>query len=58
MKKRATKVWVRIIQGLPLAGVVGATFSPLSRLGQQFVVLVVLVWIEVFFLAECIFINR
>ncbi len=58
MKKRVTKVWVRIIQGLPLAGVIGATFSPLSRLGQQFIVLVVLVWIEVFFLAECFLINQ
>ncbi len=58
MKKRVTKFWVRIVQGLPLAGVIGATFSPLSRLGQQFIVLVVLVWIEVFFLAECLLINR
>jgi len=58
MKKRSSKVWVRIVQGLPLAGAVGVAFSPLTRLEQQFVVLIVLVWIQVFFLAECFLISH
>ncbi len=58
MRKRSAKIWLWIVQGLPLAGAVGAAFSPLTRLGGQFVMLIVLVWIQVFFLAECFFFNR
>ncbi len=58
IKKRSSKVWVWMVQGLPLAGAVGATFSPLNRLGAQFVMLIVLIWIQVFFLAEFLLFNR
>ena len=46
------------MQGLPFAGTVAASFLPLQRLGQQFLVLVVLVWLQVFFIFECFLINK
>jgi hypothetical protein len=41
------------IQGLPLAAVVGSSLLPVQRSGQQFLVLITLLWIQVFFLVEC-----
>jgi hypothetical protein len=42
-----------VIQGLPLAAAAGASFLPLQHLGQQFILLIVLLWIQVFFILEC-----
>jgi hypothetical protein len=42
-----------VIRGLPLAGVAATVFLPLSRFGQQFTVLIVLVWLQVFLIFEC-----
>ena len=50
--KKAPKVWKLVIQGLPLAGAAGTVFLPLHRPEQQFVMLIVLVWIQVFFITE------
>jgi hypothetical protein len=52
-KKSLTKSMRLLMQGLPLAGAVGATLIPVSRLGQQFVMLIVLLWIQIFFVVEC-----
>jgi len=52
-KKSVPKVWKLVIQGLPLAGAAGTVFLPLPRLGQQFVMLIVLLWLQVFFILEC-----
>ena len=52
-KKRIFKGWKLVIQGLPLAGAAATTFLPLQRLGQQFVMLIVLLWLQVFFIIEC-----
>jgi hypothetical protein len=52
-KRRFSKGWRLVIQGLPLAAAAATVFLPLQRLGQQFVVLIVLVWIQVFFIVEC-----
>jgi len=51
-KKKIPKVWKLVIQGLPLAAAAGTAFLPLPRLDQQFVILIVLVWLQVFFIAE------
>lgn len=40
------------IRTLPLAGVVASSFLNLSRFGQQFMILIVLLWIQVFFILE------
>jgi hypothetical protein len=50
--KKFSKGWRIVIQALPLAGAVVTVFLPLQRLGQQFAVLIVLIWIQVFLLFE------
>jgi len=57
-KHKISKGWKLVMQGLPFAGTVAASFLPLQRLGQQFLVLVVLVWLQVFFIFECFLINK
>ena len=54
-KNRIPKGWKLLFQGLPLAGAVVTAFLPLSRFGQQFSILIVLLWLQVFFLVECFF---
>jgi hypothetical protein len=50
--KKDLKVWKIVIQGLPLAGAAGTVFLPLQRMEQQFVMLIVLLWIQAFFISE------
>jgi hypothetical protein len=49
-KKGILKSWKLAIQGLPLAAAIGATFLPIHWAGQQFLMLIVLVWIQIFFI--------
>ncbi len=51
--KKLSKGWKWVIRGLPLAGAVAASLLTLSRVGHQFLVLIVLVWLQVFLLFEC-----
>jgi hypothetical protein len=53
--RRVSKVWKLVVQGLPLAAAVASLFFPLQRIGQQFVVLIVLIWLQVYFILECFF---
>jgi hypothetical protein len=57
-KKKAFKSWKLVIQGLPLAAAGAATFMPLQRLGQQFIMLFVLLWLQVFFIIECLLAGK
>jgi hypothetical protein len=57
-KRRIPRGWKLVIQGLPLVAAAGASLLPLPRLGQQFVMLIVLLWIQVFFIVECFLINK
>ena len=57
-KDRTGKGRTWLIQGLPLAAALGAALLPLQRLGQQFVILIVLLWVQVFFIVECYLIGR
>jgi hypothetical protein len=41
-----------LIRGLPLAGVVASALLPLHELARQFMILVILVWIQAFFILE------
>jgi hypothetical protein len=52
-KKRIPRGWKLVIQVLPLAAAAVTVFLPLQRLGQQFVMLIVLLWLQVFFIIEC-----
>ena len=58
MKKKSNKGLKVLVQSLPLAGAAGAALLPISHLGTQFVMLIVLVWLQVFFIAECFLVNR
>jgi hypothetical protein len=53
--KKIPKGWKLVIQGLPLAAASATTFLPLQRLGQQFIMLIILLWVQVFFIVECFF---
>jgi len=53
VKRGISKSWKVIIQGLPLAAAAATVFLPLQRLGQQFIMLIVLLWLQVFFIVEC-----
>jgi hypothetical protein len=57
-KKKISKGWKLVIQGLPLAAAAATVFLPLPRVGQQFSVLIVLVWVQVFFLVECFLVAK
>jgi hypothetical protein len=57
-KKMVPKGWKLVILGLPLAAAAATTFLPLQRMGQQFVMLIVLLWLQVFFIVECFFAGR
>jgi hypothetical protein len=54
-KKNLSKGLKLLVQGLPLAG---AALLPVSRLGTQVVMLIVLVWLQVFFIVECFLAGR
>ncbi len=41
-----------VIRGLPLAGAIAMALLPLQRIGQQFLMLIVLLWIQVYFISE------
>jgi hypothetical protein len=54
MKKgKLNKRFKMVIQAIPLAGVIGASLLTVQRSGQQFLVLITLIWIQVFFIVEC-----
>ena len=57
-KKKKSISWKLIVQGLPIAAAAGSAFLPLQRLGQQFTMLIVLVWLQVFFVIECFMSNK
>jgi hypothetical protein len=50
-KKLSKKIKV-VLRALPLAGAAASVLLPLSRVGQQFMVLIVLVWVQVFVVLE------
>jgi hypothetical protein len=58
MKKRFPKSLKLILRGAPLAAAAAAACLPLQRLGQQFVVLIVLLWVQVFFIVEVFLAGR
>ena len=47
-KKKLSKSVKMILRGAPLAGIIVTDFLPLHRLGQQFLMLIVLIWLQVF----------
>jgi hypothetical protein len=58
MKKKKNNPWKLILQGLPILGAAGSALLPLQRFGQQLAMLIVLLWIQVFFIVECFMVNK
>ena len=56
--KKIPKVLKLVILGLPLAAAAGTAFLPIPRLGQQLVMLIVLIWVQVFFIVEWFLTGR
>ena len=57
-KKKKPKSWKLVIQGLPIAAAAGSAFLPMQRFGQQLTMLIVLLWIQAFFIIECFLVNK
>jgi len=47
-----------VIRGMPLLAAVAASLLPLSKISQQLVILIVLLWIQVFFIFDCFHVNK
>jgi hypothetical protein len=58
IKRKLSKPWKTAVRALPLAAAAAASLLPLHRFGQQFVVLIVLVWAQVFFVLEIFLAGR
>jgi hypothetical protein len=50
--KKLSRYIKRIVTGLPLVSIIGASFFPLQNLGRQFLVLFALVWFMAFMLFD------
>ena len=54
-KPSLTKNIRHIIQGLPLAGILLTSLLPLSVLGRQLLMLVLLIWFQAYFIFDVFF---
>jgi hypothetical protein len=57
-KRKIPKGLKRTLQGLPLAGAAITAILPQQRLGQQFIMLIVFLWIQVFFITEVLLAGK
>jgi|WetSurMetagenome_2_1015567.scaffolds.fasta_scaffold402945_1 hypothetical protein len=57
-RKKLPQVLKHVIRGIPLAGAAATTFLPLTRTGHQFMILIVLVWLQVYFVIELFLSNH
>ena len=57
-RRRISKMAKRLILGLPLIAAVIASFFTLSDLAHQFLILIVLLWLYVFFVSECYLVEK
>jgi hypothetical protein len=57
-RKKFSKTLKFALRALPLVGAAGTAFLPLARTGQQFMVLIVLVWVQVYFVLELYMAGR
>ena len=50
--KKLPKAVKVVLRGLPLAGAAAAAWLPLQRIGQQLLILIVLLWIQAYVIIE------
>jgi hypothetical protein len=58
LKEKIRKIIRYTLLGLPLAGTAVANLLPISARGHQFLVLIVLLWFQVFILFEVFSIGK
>jgi len=56
--RKLPKTLKSVIRSLPLAGAAATTILPLQRIGQQFLILILLLWVQVFFIVEVFLAGR
>jgi hypothetical protein len=56
--KKLPKTVKYALRTLPLAGAVASSFLPLQQIGRQFLILIVLVWVQVYFVLELFMAGR
>jgi hypothetical protein len=57
-KKRIVKGLKLIARGLPIVAAAVASFLPIPPVGRQLLILVMLVWLQVFFVMDSFWIER
>jgi len=57
-EKRISRGIRIVIQGLPLVAILGASLLPLSQRANQFLMLITLLWLQIFIISECYLSNR
>jgi len=57
-KKRNSRGFQWVIRSLPLAAILGASMLPLSKTGNQILMLITLLWLQAFLLLECYVFSR
>ena len=58
MTYQVKKLIYRALMGMPLAGAFGAMFMNLTQLQSQILILIVLVWAQVFFVFEVFLMGK
>jgi hypothetical protein len=56
--KKIPKTLKLVLRGLPLAGATVTALLPLQKIGQQVLMLIVLLWIQVYFIAEVFLVGK
>jgi hypothetical protein len=56
--KRISRGVRLVIKGLPLVAIFGASLLPLSQRASQFLMLITLLWLQVFIISECYLVDR
>ncbi len=58
LQKKLPKTVRYALRAMPLAGAVAFSFLPLQQIGRQFLILIVLVWVQVYFVLELFMAGR
>jgi hypothetical protein len=58
IRNRISKKTKLIVRGLPLAAAAVASTFVLTARSQQFLILIVLLWLQVFAVSECYLVDR
>ena len=57
VKRNTTGIRI-VVQGLPLVAIFGASLLPLPQRATQFLMLITLLWFQVFIITECYLFHK